>query len=56
MARTYSSGRKRFKRQDCKHGHCWLCGWDPRVKGKKKTQLKKEFKFDILPYIEQYIL
>jgi len=61
--RTYVKGRttknknKGFKRthRRCPHGHCWICGWDPRTKGWKKTQQRKDFKFDILPFIEMVL-
>ncbi|KKK89676.1 hypothetical protein LCGC14_2730720 [marine sediment metagenome] len=57
MSRTYVKGRKGFSRthRRCPHGHCYICGYDPRTKGQKKKKQKALLKFDILPYIN-YIL
>jgi hypothetical protein len=59
MARTYVKGRttklknKGFKRRTpTHHGHCWICGYDPRLKGQKKTQQRSDFKFDVIPFID----
>lgn len=52
MARTYVKGRNKFKRQGHKYGHCKICGYDPRLKGKKKNKQKAFLKFHILPYLE----
>ena len=38
LARTNAKGRKNFKRVDHKHGHCYICGYDKRDKGRKKTK------------------
>ena len=55
MSRTYVKGRKNFKRVDHKHGHCWICGYDKREKGYKRTSLRNEMKFHILPYVEYFL-
>ena len=50
MTRTYVKGRPGFKRKDHKHGHCWYCGYDPRLKGQKRTEHSRYMKFHVLPY------
>ncbi len=59
MARSYVKGRttkhknKGYKRKTPpRHGHCCFCGYDPRLKGCKRTQMERDFKFDIIPFIE----
>ncbi len=60
MTRTYVKGRttrhknKGFSRthRRCPHGHCYICGYDSRLKGQKNSQQRKDFKFDILPFIQ----
>lgn len=48
MTRTYArwirGSRRGLKRLDHKHGHCWMCGYDPRDKGYKKTEEREEIK------------
>ncbi len=51
MTRTYVKGRKKFSRRGHKHSHCWICGYDPRLKGRKKTIQRNFIKFHILNYI-----
>ncbi len=41
MSRTYVKGRNKYKRLDCKHGHCFYCGWDKKKSMKGKTEKKK---------------
>jgi hypothetical protein len=48
MSKTYAKGRKGFKRVDHKHGHCYMCGYDPREKGRKRTELRNYMKFHVL--------
>ncbi|KKM96539.1 hypothetical protein LCGC14_1177040 [marine sediment metagenome] len=54
MSRTYVKGRNKFKRthRRCPHGHCYVCGYDSRDKGREKTKQKAFFKFDISLYLE----
>ena len=53
MTNTYSYGTR--KRTGCPHGHCYICGYDNRTKGYKKTELKRFMKFHILPFVNDYL-
>lgn len=64
MTRTYAKGRynkslwkyrKGYAKRGCPHGHCFICGYDPRTKGQLKTQQRNFFKFHIFPFIEDYL-
>ena len=51
MSRTYVKGRRNYKRTDHKHGHCFICGWNPKFSMKRRTEKKERILMDILPYI-----
>jgi len=55
MTRTYVKGRWGYKRTDHKHGHCVICGYEPGLKGRKRTEQKRYMKFHVLPYIKMPI-
>ena len=47
MSRTYSRGT--LKEKTHKHGHCYICGYDPKNTMRKKTEKKTFFKFNLYP-------
>jgi hypothetical protein len=55
MSRTYVKGRNKYKRLDCKHGHCFYCRWNKKKSMKRKTEKKKNLILEIYPYLEFFI-
>lgn len=48
-------GRSSYKRTDCKHGHCLICGYDPKHSQERKTIKKKYLQFEIYPFLDFFI-
>ncbi len=54
MTNTYDqNGLDEFNRQTpTHHGHCYICGWDPKFSMARKTRKRERMKFDVLPFVD----